>query len=161
MAHTLHHFQWKAQALLAYLAVTAMPQSRESLAALLWPESSAKRAHANLRRALWALTSDLGKEWFDVESDNISIKQADNIWIDVGEFRNFFDGWERHPHDEGEICAECLSKLNNARELYRDDLWRGFRCVTALNLMAGSFTSEKACEQNFPECWRSLFTITR
>ncbi len=42
----------KAVALLAYLAVTGRPQRRESLAALLWPESDQTRARAALRRTL-------------------------------------------------------------------------------------------------------------
>jgi DNA-binding SARP family transcriptional activator len=44
----------KAVALIAYLAVTGRPQRRESLAALLWPESERGRARASLRRTLSA-----------------------------------------------------------------------------------------------------------
>lgn len=44
----------KAVALLAYLAVTGRAQRRESLAALLWPESDHTRARASLRRTLSA-----------------------------------------------------------------------------------------------------------
>jgi DNA-binding SARP family transcriptional activator len=42
----------KALALLAYLGVTGTPQSRDHLAALLWPERSQTRARGNLRVAL-------------------------------------------------------------------------------------------------------------
>ena len=42
----------KAVALLAYLAVTDRPHRRETLAALLWPESDQARARAALRRTL-------------------------------------------------------------------------------------------------------------
>ena len=42
----------KAVALLSYLAVTARPHRRDSLAALLWPESDQARARASLRRTL-------------------------------------------------------------------------------------------------------------
>jgi len=42
----------KVQALLAYLAVTARPHTREALAALLWGEMSDEDAKTNLRQAL-------------------------------------------------------------------------------------------------------------
>ncbi len=42
----------KVQALLAYLAVTARPHTREALAALFWGEMSDEDAKANLRQAL-------------------------------------------------------------------------------------------------------------
>ena len=45
----------KAVALLAYLAVTAVPHSRELLAAMFWPESDQSRAFAYLRRTLWEI----------------------------------------------------------------------------------------------------------
>ena len=40
----------KAIALIAYVAVTHQPHSRDTLAALLWPEYDHTRAYANLRR---------------------------------------------------------------------------------------------------------------
>ena len=44
----------KATALLAYLALTRQQQSRETLAALLWPEYEQSHARATLRRTLSA-----------------------------------------------------------------------------------------------------------
>jgi len=52
----------KSIALLAYLAVTRQVHSRESVAALLWPDHDRERSHANTRRVLWALNSGLGKD---------------------------------------------------------------------------------------------------
>ena len=52
----------KALALLAYLAVTAQPHSRETLATLLWPDHDESQAHAYLRRALFTLKHALGAE---------------------------------------------------------------------------------------------------
>ena len=42
----------KAMALLAYLAVTNRVQSRDALAALLWPEADASTARGELRRRM-------------------------------------------------------------------------------------------------------------
>src|SRR5438552_19019957 len=49
----------KAIALLAYLAVTAHPEGRERLAALLWPDANEEHARGALRRTLSALRSAL------------------------------------------------------------------------------------------------------
>ncbi|HEX8034295.1 MAG TPA: hypothetical protein VF510_10630, partial [Ktedonobacterales bacterium] len=44
----------KALALLAYLALTRQQQSRDTLAALLWPDYDQSHARATLRRTLSA-----------------------------------------------------------------------------------------------------------
>jgi DNA-binding SARP family transcriptional activator len=46
-------------ALLAYLAVTGSPHSREALATLFWPEHDQSSALANLRRELSRLKEAL------------------------------------------------------------------------------------------------------
>ena len=60
----------KALALLAYLLIEKQPQSRDTLAALLWPESDQTSARAALRRTLSPLrnalfrdSSSSGSEW--------------------------------------------------------------------------------------------------
>ena len=59
----VHLGRRKAVALLAYLAANPA-HPRDSLATLLWPESSRSTARANLRRTLSLLTSMLGHESF-------------------------------------------------------------------------------------------------
>ena len=49
----------KAIALIAYLAITGERHTRDTLAALLWPEYDQKRSRAALRRTLSALKSVL------------------------------------------------------------------------------------------------------
>src|SRR5207249_4147588 len=51
----------RAVALLVYLAATGHPQSRESLAALLWPDGDDREARARLRRTRHRLSEALGK----------------------------------------------------------------------------------------------------
>ncbi len=73
----------KALALIAYLAVTGRPQRRESLAALLWPESDQSRARASLRRTLSAAAGVgpalvIGRGEIELDQ-NLS-------WSDVAEF---------------------------------------------------------------------------
>ncbi|MFN2122160.1 MAG: SARP family transcriptional regulator, partial [Candidatus Promineifilaceae bacterium] len=50
----------KALALLIYLAVTAEPQARDTLATLLWPESNQRLARRALRNRLSELKQAIG-----------------------------------------------------------------------------------------------------
>jgi DNA-binding SARP family transcriptional activator len=74
----------KAVALLAYLAVTRTPQTREHLLDLLWPESFADAARKNLRNTLWTIRKALGDEVLRTIEDRLDIDPA--TWIDVREF---------------------------------------------------------------------------
>jgi DNA-binding SARP family transcriptional activator len=100
----------KAVALLAYLAVTGRPQRRESLAALLWPESEQGRARASLRRTLSA-AAGAGPALLirrgEVELDS---KQ---VWSDVGEFETLAASVE-------------ISQLRQAAGLAPDTFLAGF-----------------------------------
>ncbi|MEO8106027.1 MAG: BTAD domain-containing putative transcriptional regulator [Actinomycetes bacterium] len=73
----------KAVALLAYLAVTGRAQRRESLAALLWPESDQARARASLRRTL-SSASAVGSSLL-IRRGEIEVDAAQS-WTDVVEF---------------------------------------------------------------------------
>lgn len=52
----------KAQALLAYLALTGKPHSRDHLASLLWEDRFDDQARASLRQALFALRKAVGSD---------------------------------------------------------------------------------------------------
>jgi DNA-binding SARP family transcriptional activator len=49
----------RSVALLAYLAQTQRPHSREKLVALFWPEQEPTRARSNLRRDLFHIKAHL------------------------------------------------------------------------------------------------------
>lgn len=67
----------KTLALLAYLAVSARPQSREHLAALLWPDNDERRARANLRGALWTLNQTPAAAWIEASPDTVELRPVD------------------------------------------------------------------------------------
>ncbi|MCB8984637.1 MAG: tetratricopeptide repeat protein [Ardenticatenaceae bacterium] len=77
----------KAVALLAYLAVTAVPHSRESLAARFWPEADQSRALAYLRRTLWEINQMIGEEWLDSDRDQAALLPQPGVWLDVTAFQ--------------------------------------------------------------------------
>ncbi len=114
----------KAVALLAYLAVSGEFQSRETLAALLWPEMSDKRARAALRRTLSALRAAVGEGALYVTRDGLSIIEEE-CWCDALAFETTVAEVNRHAHPVSP-CPDCLPKMAAAVSLYRDHFLSGF-----------------------------------
>jgi len=73
----------KAIALLAYLVVNRQTYSRETLATLLWPEFTASKSFAYLRRTIWEINNALGEGWLSAERDQVSWQNWENTWLDV------------------------------------------------------------------------------
>ena len=111
----------KALALLVYLAVTAKPQTRETLAALFWPDYEPAKAFAYLRRALWELNNSLGDGLLASDRDQIAIDSSASLWLDVAEFRSLVT---RCP--PGEPSPACNQLLSQAAALYQADFLAGF-----------------------------------
>jgi DNA-binding SARP family transcriptional activator/predicted ATPase len=104
----------KATALLAYLALTGEPQTRDTLAALLWPDFDDSRAKAALRRTLSALKSSIGAEPLLISRDRLGL-QMDAIWCDVLQFQQLLAN------------GSDVTALETAvTDLYRDDFLTGF-----------------------------------
>ena len=99
----------KATALLAYLAVSAQPQRRASLAALFWPEADDAKARGALRRTLSVLRAALGDRWLAAEGETISLDPKD-VRVDVRSFRE----------------AIRAGELAEAAALYRGEFLAGF-----------------------------------
>jgi predicted ATPase len=122
----------KVVALLAYLAVTGTPHSRDSLATLLWPERSQSRARAYLRRALSELNRTLGEGFLTIDRETAGLQQAQpdsgpwQLWVDVAEFRERLAADEAHSHPTTELCSDCVTVLEGAVGLYCDDFMAGF-----------------------------------
>ncbi|MCA9971740.1 MAG: hypothetical protein KC425_16055, partial [Anaerolineales bacterium] len=73
----------KAVALLAYLAVSGTPHSREALAALLWPEADESSGLAYLRRTLWELNQMLGEGRLEADRSQITLAAEADLWLDL------------------------------------------------------------------------------
>ena len=102
----------KALALLAYLALSGERQAREKLAALLWPDAEAAKAHAALRRTLSTLNTALGGLGLSIERETVGLGAP--VWVDVLAFRDL------------RARAEDLAAQAEAADLYRDDFLAGF-----------------------------------
>jgi predicted ATPase len=116
----------KNLALIAYLAVTAQPHTREALVTLLWPELEPSRARAGLRRNLSMLKSALAGEWLVVERETVGADPDSDLWLDVRQFRALLQSCQEHGHPQEQVCPDCLSALAEAIELYQGDFMAGF-----------------------------------
>jgi DNA-binding SARP family transcriptional activator/tetratricopeptide (TPR) repeat protein len=103
----------KAIALLAYLAVTGRPQSRDHIAGLLWPEYRQERARAALRRTLSTLRSALGGGWVTADRNLVVLDPA-GLDSDVGAFRAAMAEVAGHAHPDESSCSTCLRTLEAA-----------------------------------------------
>jgi predicted ATPase/DNA-binding SARP family transcriptional activator len=113
-------------ALLVYLAVTGAGHRRDSLATLLWPNSSQSSARSGLRRDLSILNRALGGEGLVVDRETAALKRGPGFWLDVEEFEQFVAKCHTHDHPPNVVCADCLLLLAKAVALFRDDFLAGF-----------------------------------
>lgn len=114
----------KAVAVLAYLSV-AGTQTRDHLAALLWPESDEARAKSALRRTLSVLNKGLGDRWLVLANREVALDPVDR-WVDVERFRDLRAPAPGHDHVPSEPCDACLARLEEATALHRGELLEGF-----------------------------------
>ncbi len=113
----------KTLALLAYLAVTAQPQPRDTLAAMFWPEQDETTARARLRRTL----SELKQVTRDVfEADRSRVFLDGELWLDTAAFEAAIAATEQHDHPPKQFCPDCHAALTGAVELYTEDFMAGF-----------------------------------
>ncbi|MDQ6649079.1 MAG: AAA family ATPase, partial [Actinomycetota bacterium] len=114
----------KATALLAYLAITGHPHSRDVLTALLWPEADRDRSRGALRRTLSVLNTATGGDCLVLDRQAVGLR-ADSVTVDVAEFERLA-GDLGHGHPAGKVCPRCVPVLSTAAALYGDDFLAGF-----------------------------------
>lgn len=116
----------KALALLAYVAECRRPVRRDTLAQLLWPDYTAARALANLRRTLWSIRSALGERWVAVTPAEVELALGDDLWVDLTHFRQLLDRCRAHCRRPEETCPSCVERLSEAVGLVRGPFLEGF-----------------------------------
>lgn len=107
-----------AQSLLAYLALNMdVPQRRERLAGLLWPNTLESSARNNLRQALWQLRRALAPcrcPVLHVDDIHLIFAPGEDVWLDTA----LVEAKSCEPTDR--------EALLTAVEVYRGELLPGF-----------------------------------
>ncbi|MGW8250477.1 MAG: AAA family ATPase, partial [Anaerolineales bacterium] len=113
-------------ALLAYLTVTRQPQSRDTLAALLWPDLPQTNARAALRRTISALHRTMDEPFLESQQDLLALPESGGLRVDLWDFRGCQEKCENHDHPVSQVCRECLPWFTQAADLYTDTFMAGF-----------------------------------
>lgn len=96
--------------------------SRETLAAMFWPESSQQQAAAYLRQALWDLARSIGEEWIGRDGQSIRLNPGGEIRVDAAEFVLRLEAWKAG-NDQTDMA---VAGLTETVALYRGDFLEGF-----------------------------------
>ncbi len=123
----------RAIPLMAYLALNGQSQTRESLASLLWTDSSQKQALAALRTTIWRLKSAGLGDWIKLGRNEIALDPHKSIEVDVLKFKALLNKCNAHGHPPSQICLFCTPTLSEAIELYRGEFMTGFNISKALS----------------------------
>ncbi len=115
----------KAVALLVYLAVTGRTASRDSIAALLWPESDGGDARGALRRTLSVLNKALGGRGLEIDRMSVALDPAE-VEVDLHVFRGLLGHAREHDHGPSTGCDSCDAQLDDALALDRGSFMDGF-----------------------------------
>lgn len=116
----------KALALLVYLRMAGHDCSRETIAALFWPEYDQQHAQSNLRRTLSSLNKSLQIDLLTASRGRTGFDEPSQIWLDVEEFEKLLETRNTHPHPPNQTCPECKDALESALQLYQGDFMEGF-----------------------------------
>jgi len=143
-------------ALLVYLAVTGAGHRRDTLATLLWPNSSQSSARSGLRRDLSILNRALGGEVLVVDRETAGLKRGPGFWLDVDEFEQLMAKCHTHNHPPNVVCTDCLPLLTKAVAHYRDDFLAGFTLSDSLQFDEWQFFQTESLRQTLASALERL-----
>ncbi len=115
----------KAIALLAYVAVLRRPVSRETLTALLWPDSADHDARGALRRTLSVLKSGLHASGLRLTRSTVELEPT-RVRVDLDTFHTLVSTARSHQHQGHDGCADCRARLKEAVAVARGPFMEGF-----------------------------------
>jgi DNA-binding SARP family transcriptional activator len=107
----------KSLALLAYLAVTGRPHTRDTLIGLFWPEATESNARASLRKTVADLRREVAP-YLLITRHEVALNPDVPYYLDVRAFEAAADGADE--------SAASMGRLKEAVEIYRGDFLEGF-----------------------------------
>jgi len=122
----------KVTALLTYLSLNEGEVTRESLAAMFWPENDQQHALGSLRRTLWSLSASIQSIRLNISRETVGLQNHEPIQVDVADFRQHRARVSLHhpcvqSAEENQIlCSDCTALLEETIRLYRGDFLEGF-----------------------------------
>jgi DNA-binding SARP family transcriptional activator len=127
-------------ALLAYVAVNDSKQAkrtytRESLSALLWPDSDQVKAFTNLRHTLWEIQKTFGPDWLITNRETIGLQADANVWVDVHRFESLLS----ESQTQSDVSLR-IPLLTESVKLYRHHFLTGFNLKNSPTFDAWSLT---------------------
>jgi DNA-binding SARP family transcriptional activator len=122
----------RVQELFCYLLLNRdRPHPRETLAGLLWGDTTTAQSKAYLRKALWQLQAGLDSQTelisgdiLVVDADWVQINPRTGLWLDVAEFEQAFALVQGIP--DRELESRHVQTLRDALDLYQGDLLEGW-----------------------------------
>jgi DNA-binding SARP family transcriptional activator len=121
----------KEQELLSYLLVLRdRCHPRETLANVLWGDTSTEKSKKYLRQALWHVQSALeaeestGPQLLVVEHNWVQLNLQSERWLDVEVFEQAFAATQEL--NGSQLDTHCAALLKDAVELYKGDLLDGW-----------------------------------
>ena len=121
-------------ALLAYLSVddngrARQAHTRESLSALLWPDTEQAKAFTNLRHTLWEIQKAFGQGLLITNRETISLHMDSNLWVDVRRFESLL-----HEGSAQNDVSLRIPLLAESVQLYHHHFLTGFTLKNAPHL---------------------------
>lgn len=110
----------KSLALLAYLAVTRRPESRDGLAALLWPDQPPAPSFGYLRTALYDINTVCSDRLLEADRQTVRLANRVSLDVDVWKFHDLVGDRDR------ERLATDRKRLAEAIGLFRGAFLSGF-----------------------------------
>ncbi|MEM8862980.1 MAG: hypothetical protein AAGD96_32110, partial [Chloroflexota bacterium] len=119
----------------AILALTAyhrgVPQRRDAIAGMLWPDAPNDKALKYFRVELNRLRPVIGDaeadpSHFFINRKEIEFNPDSAAEVDVVQFESLLDEVEQHGHRTLAGCPSCISKLEQAADLYEGEFMDGF-----------------------------------
>lgn len=146
----------KVIALLAYLARTAQPHTREALATLLWPDHDQSAALKNLRRDLARLKQYVGDDALLADRMQIGLDFQASVWVDVAQFEAHLQQARAHAHVPQQLCQLCFTAVSQAVDLHKGDFMAGFNLPDCPEFDEWQFFERESLRQALGESLQRL-----